>query len=259
MHKKQVRKNAVSDQDFPGEMSPKDNSPYVFQRDKITYALKIRELPWTEKQKAIIELIMDKNTKMVFLSGPAGSSKSILATYCGLKLLDMHRMSEIIYVRSIIESAAKSLGSLPGEMESKFLPFSQILLDKMEELIKMTDITKLLEDHRVKPIPINYLRGASFNAKYIIADEFQNFQFSEATTLVSRIGQFSKFICCGDMMQSDLQHKNQSGFRPMFDIFNNAESREKGIFCIELGKEDIMRSEILKFIVQKIEDYNAIK
>lgn len=232
-----------------------DNSPYVFQRNKISFDLTIRELPWNDKQKEIINLIHDKKTKIVFLSGPAGTSKSILATYCGLKALNEKKVSEIIYIRSVIESASKSLGFLPGEAELKMKPFAAPLIDKMEELLPSSCINKLLNEERVKPIPINFLRGSSFNANFIIADEMQNAEFSEIQTIITRIGNFSKFIFCGDPMQTDIKEKTKSGFKPIYDIFNNEESRNQGIFCIELGKEHIVRSEILKFIVEKLEIY----
>ena len=60
-------------------------------------------------------------------------------------------------------------------------------------------------------------------------------------------------------MQSDLKHKEQSGFKPMFNIFNTEEARQQGIYCVEFGKEDIMRSEILKFIIEQVENYKATK
>jgi phosphate starvation-inducible protein PhoH and related proteins len=237
------------------ETSSEDTSPYVFQRDKIKFDLTIKELPWTDKQKEIINLIRDKKTKVVFLSGPAGTSKSILATYCGLKALNEKKVSEIIYIRSVIESASKSLGFLPGEAELKMKPFAAPLIDKMEELLPASCINKLLNEERVKPIPINFLRGSSFNANFIIADEMQNAEFSEIQTIITRIGNFSKFIFCGDPMQTDIKEKTKSGFKPIYDIFNNDESKNQGIFCVELGKEDIVRSEILKFIVEKLEIY----
>lgn len=233
----------------------KDNSPYVFQRDKIAFDLQLRELPWTQKQKDIIELMTHKDTKVLFLSGPAGTSKSIVSTYCALKLLNEKRVSEVIYIRSVIESASKSLGYLPGTQEEKMSPFLSPLVDKMEELLPQCDVNKLVNEGRVKGIPINFLRGASFNVNFIIADEMQNAEFSEIQTIITRIGNFSKFIFCGDPMQTDIHDKSKSGFKPIFDIFNNQESRDRGIFCVELGKEDILRSEILKFIVEKLEIY----
>jgi phosphate starvation-inducible PhoH-like protein len=234
-------------------------SPYVFQRDKMSQELKIKELPWTDKQKEIIDLILDKKTKIVFLSGPAGTSKSILSTYCALRMLNDKKISDIVYIRSVIESASKSLGFLPGLAEEKMEPYAAPLMDKIEELTSLSVCKKLTAEKRIDAIPINFLRGASFNVKFIIADEMQNAEFSEITTIITRIGNFSKFIFCGDPMQTDLREKSKSGFKPMYDIFNNEESRENGIFCVELGKEDIVRSEILKFIVDKLEIYKQTK
>ena len=57
-------------------MEVKDNSPYVAQRDKIKFDLSIRELPWTDKQKEIIDLFLNKKTKLMLLKGPAGTSKA---------------------------------------------------------------------------------------------------------------------------------------------------------------------------------------
>jgi phosphate starvation-inducible protein PhoH len=193
----------------------------------------------------------------VFLSGPAGTSKSVLAVYCSLLLLNQKKVSDLIYVRTIVESASISLGSLPGTVESKVEHFISVLNDKLEELLSTGDIKKLYADERIKGLPVNYLRGASYNAKVVILDEFQNATFSEIVTALTRIGKFTKYFVLGDPMQTDLRHKEQSGFKPMFDIFNTEQARAEGIYCVEFGKEDIMRSEILKFIVEQIENYKA--
>lgn len=238
--------------------APKDNSPRVPQRDKIAYNLAIRGLDWTEKQKAFIELATHKDTRVIFLSGPAGTSKTALAVFCALTLMNLKKASELIYVRSVVESASTSLGSLPGEAHDKFKPFAMPLIDKLEEFLCSGDIKKLFIDERIKPIPVNYLRGASYNANCVIVDEAQNLDFNkELVTAITRIGKFSKFFILGDPMQTDLKHREQSGFKPMFDIFNDEESQKEGIYCVEFGKEDIMRSELLKFIVEKIENYQA--
>ena len=234
---------------------PKDKSQKVPQRTKIDYTLNLRGLDWTEKQKAFIDLALDKNTKIIFLSGPAGTSKSILAVYCALVMLNEKRISDIIYVRTIVESAAISMGTLPGDEHSKMKYFVSVLNDKLEELLPAGDIKKLNADERVKGMPVNYLRGASYNAKAVVVDEAQNGTFNELLTTLTRIGKFTKYFILGDPMQTDLKHKDQSGFKPMFDIFNTEQSREQGIFCVEFGKEDIMRSEILKFIIEQVENY----
>jgi len=237
----------------------KDTSPRVHQREKIDYTLNLRGLDWTEKQKTFIELATNKDTRIIFLSGPAGTSKSILAVYSALELLNSKRISDIIYVRTIIESAAHSMGTLPGDADQKLQFFVSVLNDKLEELLPTADIKRLHTDERVKGMPVNYLRGASYNAKAVIVDEAQNANFSELLTSLTRIGKFTKYFILGDPMQTDLKNKEQSGFKVMFDLFNDEESQKRGIYCVEFGKEDIMRSEILKFIIEKVENYRASK
>jgi phosphate starvation-inducible PhoH-like protein len=241
------------------ESSPKDNSPRVHQREKIDFTLNLRGLEWTEKQKAFIELATSKEARIIFLSGPAGTSKSILAVFCALQLLNERKISDIIYVRTIVESATQSMGTLPGDENDKLKFFVAVLHDKLEELLSTGDIKKLYADERVKGMPVNYLRGASYNAKAVIVDEAQNGTFNELLTCLTRIGKFTKYFILGDPMQSDLKHKEQSGFKPMFDIFNTDKAQAQGIYCVEFTKEDIMRSEILKFIIEQVENYKSQK
>ena len=258
--KKKIKKTATANDSLSSSLeTPKDTSPKVPQRDKINFNLAIRNLDWTEKQKAFIELALHKDTKMIFLSGPSGVSKSLLSVYCALQLLQQRKVSDLIYVRTIVESASHSLGTLPGDMSDKLHYFVSVLNDKLEELLPTGDIKKLIADERVKGMPVNYLRGASYNAKVVILDEFQNATFQEILTSLTRIGKFTKYFILGDPMQTDLKHKEQSGFKPMFDIFNTEEARAQGIYCVEFTKDDIMRSEILKFIIDQVEKYQATK
>lgn len=230
-----------------------DKSSYVVQREKIRKTLTIHERDdLTDRQKNILEIIENKNTKIVFIDGPAGTSKTFLAVLAGLKLLNERKLSDLVYVRTIIESASKSLGSLPGEIDEKFGPFIAPLNDKLEEFLDAEDIHYLYKEGRVQAKPINYLRGASINAKYVLVDEAQNFTYKELVTVITRIGEFARFVFVGDTFQSDIN--GNSGFQKIFDIFNNEESLNNGIVCLKLTKEDIVRSGILKFIMEKLEE-----
>ena len=232
------------------ETNKHDRSLHVPQRDKFKGLLQIKDLNWTEKQKEFIGLVLDKKSKMIFVDGVAGTGKTLMAVYCGLKMLNDKKVSDLVYVRSVIESASKSLGFLPGESEDKFKPFILPLEDKLEELLNKGDKDKLLRDDRIMARPVNYLRGANFNAKFIICDEAQNFDSKELTTLITRIGQFSKVIICGDSHQSDINGK--SGFKHTYSVFNDEESRQNGIYYYNFGIDDVMRSELVKFILRKL-------
>lgn len=233
-----------------------DSSPFVYQREKLDWSLNIRtRSDLTEKQKAIIELMLDKKTKVLFLSGPAGTSKTWLAVYCGLLLLNQRRISHITFVRTIAESASKSLGSLPGEADEKMSPYLMPLMDKLDELLPAGEVKRLMSEQRAVGLPVNYLRGASMNAQYIVLEEAQNWTVKELTTALTRLGQYSKIICIGDPHQSDIN--GSSGFQPLFDWFNQPSYQEHGIHCLSFKHEDIVRSGILKVIVEALEAYKT--
>lgn len=230
-----------------------DTSPYVFQRDKINFQLQIKDLPWTDNQKKIIETFLDKKTKVLFLKGPAGTSKTTLAMYCGLTLLNRKRVSDLVLVRSAVESSDSKLGFLPGDIIEKFNVYLTPFHDKFSELLNKPQIDKLQKDNRITICPINFARGLHFSAKFICADEIQNFSKREIHTIMSRIGEFSKVFLCGDPEQSDLP-AGKSGFNKVYDLFNNDEAKEHGLFCMELTEEDIVRSELCKYITHKFKE-----
>ena len=209
--------------------------------------LNIRDFKLTEKQKSFTKIAFDPNTKIIFINGPAGSSKTFLAVYCALHMLNMNPKAELKYIRTIAESGERALGSLPGTVDEKFNPFMMPLYDKLDELLPLSQSKYLEMNGFIEALPINFLRGATWNDKVIVADESQNYSTKELVTLLTRIGENTKMFICGDAMQSDIG--NKSGFIKMHDLFNNEESKAKGIHCFEFLEEDIMRSEILKYIV----------
>jgi phosphate starvation-inducible PhoH-like protein len=228
----------------------KDTSVKIPQKDKIKDSLSIFEREdFTEKQKSFIDLVMDKETQVIFVKGRAGTAKTYLAIYCALHLLNNKRVSDLMYFRTVVESG-KTLGSLPGELEEKFDPFMGPLVDKLDELLPKADVQRLLKEERIQARPINYLRGASFNAKCLVADEAQNFTYEELTTFMTRLGRFSKMIIVGDPKQSDIGKR--SGFNRFYEIFDTEVHKQNGIHTFELT--EIVRNPLLELICQTIED-----
>jgi phosphate starvation-inducible PhoH-like protein len=234
------------------KQTKKDTSPYVFQNKKRNVNATLSEkIPFTDRQLEYIQLAQDKKVKMVFTAGPAGTAKTLLATYIALNALIQKKVSDIVYIRSAVESASHRLGFLPGEMEDKFSPYLSPLMDKLDELVGEADAEKLVKEDFVVGRPINYLRGCHFAGKFIIVDEAQNFDRHELITCLTRIGEFSKIIVCGDPMQSDINGK--SAFLPFFNAFNTRHSRKNGIFTFRFDTEDIVRSEFVKHVVEVAE------
>lgn len=217
-------------------------------------AFTVRSLKLTEKQKSLLFLSLDNKSKIVFINGPAGSSKTYMGIYSALNLLRNNTDLDLLYVRTIIESADRNMGALPGDAEEKFNPYMSPLIDKLNEMLAPSVVKSLLLKHKIQAMPINFLRGASWVDKIVVADEAQNFTFKELITLITRLGEGSKLFICGDIMQSDIHTK--SGFANMINIFNDKESEDQGIFNFKFGKSDIKRSELLKYIVEKLENYS---
>ena len=227
-----------------------DTSPVVYQKSKIKNPLNIVQRKLTENQQKFIDLALDKSTKMMMVSGPSGTTKTYLSVLASLMLMNQQKVSDIIYVRSIVESADVKMGSLPGEKDDKLSPYKQPLLDKLDELLPKQDIAFLTKECRIDGLPVNYLRGLNWNAKAIIGDEMQNFTRKEIITMMTRTGEFSKVFLLGDPMQADI--KFGSGFKEVFNLFNDDESRSQGIYTFEFTEDDILRSALVKFIVRKI-------
>lgn len=223
-----------------------------FKIPQLEQSIHIASLKLTEKQKKFLSIAFQEDTKIMFVAGPAGSTKTYMAVYSALRLLSAFNELDLLYVRTVIESAEKGLGALPGDIDEKFNPYMAPLEDKLYEMLPKNNTSKkeLLESGRISAMPINYLRGSSWKNKIVVADEAQNFTYKELTTLITRIGENCKLFICGDFMQSDINGK--SGFAPMFDLFNDEDSRSHGIYSFKFNSEDILRSEILKYIISKL-------
>lgn len=214
----------------------------------VDFKFKQRDFEFTKKQKALVSLLVSNETKICFITGSAGTSKTIISAYAALQLLRDNNELNILYLRSVVENSARSLGFLPGEMEDKFSPYLEPLEDKLDELIQPQDIGYLKANKIIEGKPINYLRGASWRDKIIILDEAQNLEKQEFLTVLTRIGKGSKLFICGDPMQSDIR---ESGLKEVFLLFKNEESQKQGIHTFEFIDDDIVRDEVVRFIVDK--------
>lgn len=210
------------------------------------FRFKQRAFKFTENQKKLIDIVNDERTQMVLIEGPAGTAKSLTAVYCGLLLLKEKKIDSIMYLRSVVESAQKSMGFLPGSSDDKMQFFTEIIEDKLSELVEPKDIPGFHIKKKIETMPLNYIRGCSWRKKFIIADEIQNYNSKEILSTMTRIGVGSKMILCGDNDQSDIKN---SGFKTVFKLFDTEESRERGIFTFKFTENDIVRSEIVKYIV----------
>lgn len=230
----------------------KDRSQYVFQYEKLKWEIDIRQkYKLTSKQEGFLKIITDKKTNIVFLKGPAGSSKSYLAVLAGLMILNKKTCSDILYIRSPIE-VGKSIGYLKGDENEKVGVYLAPLYDKVDELTCKTQADALTKEARIVGTVPNFLRGQSWTARFVIVDEAQNMSPAEMKLIISRIGKHSKIIFLADEKQSDIRGNVE--FMRYFDLFNGQESRDNfGIHCLSFDNSDIVRSPILSYLLDKIE------
>lgn len=225
----------------------------IFPVNPIKRQIKLKQFPWTQKQKDFFKLALHPDTKIVLVNGPAGTSKTLLATYCALQLLNMKTISDIMYLRSAVESSDRSLGYLPGSAEEKLRFFNLPFLDKLDELLESTRVEKLEQEGRISMFPVNFARGMNWQNKCIILDEAQNSTIKEITTVLTRLGEGSKCFVLADPMQTDIkQGDKQHGFEKMFNLFTDQESITQGINTFAFDEEDVMRSELVKYLTKKL-------
>ncbi len=229
------------------ELSPED----FFQKDLLKSTLNIKDFKWTERQEDFIKLSLLDDTKVVFVKGPAGSSKTLLSVYAALRLLSKKQASDIAYVRSAVESSDAKLGYLPGSADDKLQFYNLPFLDKLNELLSPPQIKKLEKEERISMFPVNFARGMTWSGKVVIFDEAQNSSIKEVITVLTRLGKGSRCFVLADPMQTDL-HRGRGGFEQLYDVFSDEESAKMGIHTFEFSEDDIMRSVLVRFLIKKI-------
>lgn len=239
--------------------SPKkkvDNSPKVFQRDKLSQELHIRERSdLTEKQVDILKKAIDKDTRCLLVDGVYGSAKTYTAVLASLKLLQQKKVDQIIYVRNPIESSKSGkVGFLKGELAEKLSPYTCIVYDKLEELLPPSEIELLKQENRIDSTSVGFVQGKNWTCKAVIVDECNNFAWEDFVMLLTRCGEFTRIFFIGDSINQNYLPNGQSGFRKMFEKFNDEVSRENGVYCFELKEaNDIVRSKFVRFVLEHLE------
>lgn len=134
-------------------------------------------------------------------------------TYCtiasALQLLSDHKYSKIVYTREP-EEVGKSLGYLPGELNDKFEVYMGPLKDNLEHIAQSGKVINPKDAlQKIECIPLQYMRGRSFENTIIIVDEAQNLDLISLKTILTRVGNYCKIILLGSMNQIDNKHQTK--------------------------------------------------
>jgi len=204
-----------------------------------------------EKQRNIMEKMVDSTSKIVMVDGRWGTGKSYLAVLAALKLYQSESADKIYYIRTPCESTNTSkLGYLPGDVESKTAMFNIVMLEKLDEFLDSAVSKRLVDEKAVEFLAPAFIRGRNLTNCVMICDEASNFSFEDILLLVTRMGENCKMFLVGDSFQNDIGKK--SGFIKFFDLMNDDESRGHGIYNFTMAdKNDIVRSGIIKYVMEK--------
>jgi len=219
-----------------------------------TYLLDIE--PITDNQKKLFDSYADGKHLVAY--GTAGTGKTFISLYNALAdVLDETTPYERIYlVRSLVST--REIGFLPGDHEDKADIYQIPYKNMVKYMFQMpTDADfemlygNLKAQETIKFWSTSFIRGTTLDNAIVIVDEFQNLNFHELDSIITRVGENSRIIFCGDASQSDLVKTNdRNGIHDFLNILRKMPSFD----IIEFGIDDIVRSGLVKeYIIAKLE------
>jgi phosphate starvation-inducible protein PhoH len=198
--------------------------------------------PLTDNQRKFFEKY--KTSHAMLLHGLAGTGKSYIALYKALEeVLDRSSTyDKVVIVRSAVPS--REIGHLPGDEKEKTEVYQLPYVEICEDLFGRHDAFQRLQEQKsINFMVTSFVRGITLDNSVIIVDECQNMTDMELNSIITRVGDKSKIIFCGDFRQTDLYKKtDMSGLKKFMIIADMMPSFK----VIEFEVEDIVRSDLVK-------------
>jgi phosphate starvation-inducible PhoH-like protein/PhoH-like ATPase len=242
----------------PRKSTKKNDNVIVPQVDMLSeYSNNMRDIkPITDSQIEAYEQ-WDRGRNLI-LSGAAGSGKTFIALYLALQELIKNRKKRLVILRSVVPT--RDIGFLPGTQEEKEAAYLTPYIGVISEIFKNnpTLFTSFLKNGTIEFLTTSYIRGITLKDAIVVVDEFQNCNFHELDSIITRIGKGSRVIFSGDYYQSDFTNrKEKEGIGEFLKIIESLKHFKK----IEFTWKDCVRSGMVRdYLMTKekmIED-NAI-
>ena len=205
--------------------------------------------PITPNQEKIFEAW--EEGKHMFIYGCAGTGKTFCALYNALRevLKDNSDYDNVYLVRSLV--ATREVGFLPGDLEEKTAMWQTPYRDMVKYMFELSSDEEfdmlygnLRSQGSIQFQSTSFLRGVTLDNAVIIIDEMQNLNFHELDSIITRVGEGSRIIFCGDAYQSDLiRDKERNGIH---DFMRILDAMKEDFSLIEMGVDDIVRSGLVR-------------
>ena len=185
---------------------------------------------------------------IIFALGPAGTGKTYLAVAQAVSQLITGSVDRLILSRPAVE-AGERLGFLPGDMKEKVDPYLRPLYDALYDCLPAEQVERRIASGEIEIAPIAFMRGRTLADSFIILDEAQNTSAMQMKMFLTRFGQNSRMVVCGDPKQVDLPDPSKSG---LADAVGRLEGVE-GIATVKFGISDVVRHPVVGRIVEAYE------
>jgi hypothetical protein len=159
--------------------------------------------PRTKNQQLYTSYLSDPNVQIVVVYGSAGTGKTMFACQEAIHQLKTKQIDKIILTRPLISVDKEDIGFLPGTLESKMDPWTRPIFDILLEQFTKHELNHMIEKRTIEIAPLAYMRGRTFKRAFIIADEMQNSSPTQMLMMLTRIGEDTKLVVTGDLLQSD--------------------------------------------------------
>ncbi len=189
---------------------------------------------------------------IIFALGPAGTGKTYLAVAQAVSQLITGSVDRLILSRPAVE-AGERLGFLPGDMKEKVDPYLRPIYDALYDTLPAEQVERRIASGEIEIAPIAFMRGRTLSNAFIVLDEAQNTTIAQMKMFLTRFGEGSRMVICGDPRQVDLP---QPGISGLADAVARLEGVE-GISVVPFGIGDVVRHPVVGRIVQAYEGPDA--
>jgi predicted ribonuclease YlaK len=180
----------------------------------------------------------------LILSGSAGSGKTMLALYLGLKSLLLRKYEKVVIIRSIVPT--RNIGFLKGTQQEKECVYEQTYLNLVNKLLPTIpnayDVMK--KEKTIEFTSTSFIRGNNIDKAVVIIDEFSNLTYHELSSVITRLGENVRVIFSGDFYQSDLRYSDEKeGVLKFLKVLSLMEEDFKRV---DFTIDDVVRSGLVK-------------